>query len=214
MNRIADISIGGLGQHSNRYDGLVPTTAYYHDDITWCLSAPNPYPQWMNFYAMIGDVYFPLAGFFSFFVMSGLVYALTANSTTYKPLNYHEATFIIYGMILNMTTIFKPEKWYLKLGYFVGTLCCLIMNNIVLAYYTMLAILPYFPDPAGTSEEIRFFRSCGEASTYSLLTDGKMVKTTVFFYFFQFYPIDFFYVKVSERFHGEISDHPEHRRVS
>lgn len=172
-SRNADLLIGGLEHYINMGDGFSPTATYYRDDITWCLNGPRKLPQWMNFYIILRDTTFPIFTFFSFYITSGLLYALTATSV--KPLNYHQCMLIIFSVMLNMSTNFYPKKLFLRVGYILGVLSCLILTVTVIAYYTMFTIVPLYLKQAKTIKQLESFNLCGEPGTFHTLKAGKLV---------------------------------------
>lgn len=176
--RNADLLIGGLEQYTNIGYGFSPTTIYYRDDITWCLNSPEKFPQWMNFYIILRDSTFPIFTFFSFYITSGLLYALT--TTSVKPLNYHQCMLIIFQVMLNMSTNFYPKKSFLRVGYILGVLSCLIITVTVIAYYTMFTIVPLYMKQADTIKQLESFNLCGEPGTFHTLKAGKLVFASVY----------------------------------
>lgn len=87
---------------------------------------------------------------------------------------------IIFQVMLNMSTNFYPKKSFLRVGYILGVLSCLIITVTVIAFYTMFTIVPLCMKQAETIKQLESFNLCGELNTYHILKAGKLVYNCLF----------------------------------
>lgn len=173
--RIPDIRIGGLDMYKSPGSEFVSTNAYMKDDIAWCVSAPKELPKFLNFYVVVRDLAFPVIAVISFYIGSTILYVFSANEP--RPLNFHECHMQIFQILLNMATVHDAIGFRMRIAYVFTSLCCLVANVIVVAYYTTFQISPGFWCQArNTKEMIEYkFQLSGQIESLQLLQTGRVV---------------------------------------
>lgn len=178
--RNVDILIGGLELYKNHVPFYTPTKPYYRDDITWCINAPKELPKWMNFYVVTRDWPFPVLTFIAFYLSSSMLYVCTANAE--QRLTFHHCHLTIFQVMLCISSNYDPKSFFIKLAWIGAVLCCLVLNVIACAYYTMFQITPGFWSQAENTNELKSykFQLSGELKTLQMLSDLNMVTNEIF----------------------------------